>query len=193
MAGSGLSGIVPIGGRPGSVSGLPGAAAVSPGRPGQAAIAGGSLLNTHRQRADPDLHRRQRHGLPDRPAIPGAGDHAPDQDEGDGERFSSASTPASINVLVTSQVLNEGVDVPAASVGIVLSGTGTMREHVQRSGAIAAQVRRQTGGPVRGGGSRYGGGVHERAAAAASCVSVDGFGGEPAANRLRAAKRSCEC
>ena len=28
-------------------------------------------------------------------------------------------------VLVTSQVLNEGVDVPAARVGIVLSGTGT--------------------------------------------------------------------
>lgn len=38
--------------------------------------------------------------------------------------------------LVTSRVLNEGVDVPAASVGIVLSGTGTVREHVQRLGRI---------------------------------------------------------
>ncbi len=38
--------------------------------------------------------------------------------------------------LVTSRVLNEGVDVPAANVGIVLSGTGTVREHVQRLGRI---------------------------------------------------------
>jgi superfamily II DNA or RNA helicase len=39
-------------------------------------------------------------------------------------------------VVVTSQVLNEGVDVPAASVGIVLSGTGSTRENVQRLGRI---------------------------------------------------------
>jgi superfamily II DNA or RNA helicase len=39
-------------------------------------------------------------------------------------------------VLVTSQVLNEGVDVPAARVGIVLSGTGSIREHVQRLGRL---------------------------------------------------------
>lgn len=39
-------------------------------------------------------------------------------------------------VLVTSQVLNEGVDVPAASVGIILSGTGSTREHVQRLGRL---------------------------------------------------------
>jgi superfamily II DNA or RNA helicase len=39
-------------------------------------------------------------------------------------------------ILVTSQVLNEGVDVPAASVGIVLSGTGTTRENVQRLGRL---------------------------------------------------------
>ncbi|MEL6343751.1 MAG: DEAD/DEAH box helicase family protein [Myxococcota bacterium] len=38
--------------------------------------------------------------------------------------------------LVTSRVLNEGVDLPAAEVGIVLSGTGTVREHVQRLGRI---------------------------------------------------------
>jgi superfamily II DNA or RNA helicase len=40
------------------------------------------------------------------------------------------------SILVTSQVLNEGVDVPAASVGIVLSGTGTVKENVQRLGRI---------------------------------------------------------
>jgi superfamily II DNA or RNA helicase len=40
------------------------------------------------------------------------------------------------SILVTSQVLNEGVDVPAASVGIILSGTGSVREHVQRLGRL---------------------------------------------------------
>lgn len=38
--------------------------------------------------------------------------------------------------LVTCQVLNEGVDVPAANVGIVLSGTGSATENVQRLGRI---------------------------------------------------------
>ncbi len=38
--------------------------------------------------------------------------------------------------LVTSKVLNEGVDVPEASVGIVISGSGSIREHVQRLGRI---------------------------------------------------------
>ena len=38
--------------------------------------------------------------------------------------------------LVTSQVLNEGVNVPAAGVGIILSGTGSVREHVQRLGRL---------------------------------------------------------
>ncbi len=44
--------------------------------------------------------------------------------------------------LVTSKVLNEGVDVPAASVGVVLSGSGSVREHVQRLGRI---LRRKEG------------------------------------------------
>jgi len=38
--------------------------------------------------------------------------------------------------LVASRVLNEGVDIPAASVAIVLSGTGSTREHIQRLGRI---------------------------------------------------------
>lgn len=41
-----------------------------------------------------------------------------------------------LNVIVTSRVLNEGVDVPAANVGIVLSGTSTVTEHVQRLGRL---------------------------------------------------------
>jgi superfamily II DNA or RNA helicase len=40
------------------------------------------------------------------------------------------------SVLVTGRVLNEGVDVPDANVAIVLSGTGTRREYVQRLGRI---------------------------------------------------------
>ena len=40
------------------------------------------------------------------------------------------------SMLVTSQVLNEGVDVPAASVGVVLSGSGSIKENVQRLGRI---------------------------------------------------------
>jgi superfamily II DNA or RNA helicase len=38
--------------------------------------------------------------------------------------------------LVASRVLNEGVDVPEASVAIVLSGTGSTREHIQRLGRV---------------------------------------------------------
>ena len=39
-------------------------------------------------------------------------------------------------VVATSKVLNEGVDVPDANVAIVLSGSGSVREHVQRLGRI---------------------------------------------------------
>jgi superfamily II DNA or RNA helicase len=39
-------------------------------------------------------------------------------------------------VLATGRVLNEGVDVPDASVSIVVSGSGTRREYVQRLGRI---------------------------------------------------------
>lgn len=39
-------------------------------------------------------------------------------------------------ILATSRVLNEGIDVPEASVAVVLSGTATEREYVQRLGRI---------------------------------------------------------
>lgn len=38
--------------------------------------------------------------------------------------------------VVTAKVLNEGVDVPEANVAIVVSGSGSIREHVQRLGRI---------------------------------------------------------
>jgi superfamily II DNA or RNA helicase len=40
------------------------------------------------------------------------------------------------SAVVTSKVLNEGVDVPDANVAIVLSGSGSVREHVQRLGRV---------------------------------------------------------
>jgi superfamily II DNA or RNA helicase len=40
------------------------------------------------------------------------------------------------NIIVTSKVLDEGVDVPEARVGVILSGTGSKREFVQRLGRI---------------------------------------------------------
>ncbi len=39
-------------------------------------------------------------------------------------------------VIATSKVLNEGVDIPSASVAVVLSGSGSVMEHVQRLGRI---------------------------------------------------------
>lgn len=41
-----------------------------------------------------------------------------------------------VRCMVTSRVLNEGVDVPEVAVGIVVSGSGSVREHVQRLGRI---------------------------------------------------------
>jgi superfamily II DNA or RNA helicase len=42
--------------------------------------------------------------------------------------------------IVTSQVLDEGVDVPDASVGFILSGTGSTREYIQRLGRLLRKV-----------------------------------------------------
>ncbi|MEC8024187.1 MAG: DEAD/DEAH box helicase family protein [Myxococcota bacterium] len=46
------------------------------------------------------------------------------------------------NVVGTSRVLNEGVDMPDVSIGVILSGSGSVREHVQRLGRI---LRRREG------------------------------------------------
>ena len=54
------------------------------------------------------------------------------------DRFNSGAYPA----VVTSRVLNEGVNIPEASVAIILSGTASVREHVQRLGRI---LRRREG------------------------------------------------
>ncbi len=51
------------------------------------------------------------------------------------ERFSQGK----YGCVVTSKVLNEGVDVPEANVAVVISGSGSVREHVQRLGRILRQ------------------------------------------------------
>jgi superfamily II DNA or RNA helicase len=45
--------------------------------------------------------------------------------------------------LVASHVLNEGVDVPEASVAILLSGTGSAREYIQRLGRVLRKGKSQ--------------------------------------------------
>jgi len=40
------------------------------------------------------------------------------------------------HAVATSKVLNEGVDVPDANVAVILSGSGSVREHVQRLGRV---------------------------------------------------------
>jgi len=46
--------------------------------------------------------------------------------------------------IVTSKVLDEGVDVPDAEIGIILSGTGSAREFIQRLGRLLRPGRRRT-------------------------------------------------
>lgn len=55
-------------------------------------------------------------------------------------RFNSGIYP----IIVTSKVLNEGVNVPEANIAVVLSGSGTVREHVQRLGRILRKVGDKT-------------------------------------------------
>ena len=45
--------------------------------------------------------------------------------------------------IVTGQVLDEGVDVPDASVGIIISGTGSKREFIQRLGRLLRPQKEQ--------------------------------------------------
>lgn len=58
------------------------------------------------------------------------------------KRMLEAFRKGEVSALVTSKVLNEGVDVPDARIGIVISGSGGVREHVQRLGRI---LRHQPG------------------------------------------------
>jgi superfamily II DNA or RNA helicase len=48
----------------------------------------------------------------------------------------TAFNQGEVLALATSKVLNEGVNIPEASVAVVLSGSGSTREHIQRLGRI---------------------------------------------------------
>jgi superfamily II DNA or RNA helicase len=54
----------------------------------------------------------------------------------------AAFNQGEVLALATSKVLNEGVNIPEAAVAIVLSGSGSSREHIQRLGRI---LRKQPG------------------------------------------------
>ena len=84
------------------------------------------------------------------------------------QRFRTGEYP----VIVTSRVLNEGVDVPEASVAVVLSGTGSQREYVQRLGRI---LRRGEGKLAL---------LYEVVAEATSEEQLDAAGPAPGSNRI---------
>ena len=44
------------------------------------------------------------------------------------------------NTILTSQVLDEGIDVPDATIGYILSGTGSTRAYIQRLGRLLRKV-----------------------------------------------------
>ena len=52
------------------------------------------------------------------------------------ERVLDAFRRGELRALISSRVLNEGIDVPDADVAIVVGGTGGQREHVQRVGRL---------------------------------------------------------
>ena len=61
-------------------------------------------------------------------------------------RFNSGDYP----IVATSRVLNEGVNVPEANVAVILSGSGSVREHVQRLGRILRKSGDKEAQPLRG-------------------------------------------
>jgi superfamily II DNA or RNA helicase len=52
------------------------------------------------------------------------------------EKILTAFKSGEFTKIVTGQVLDEGVDVPDASIGIIISGTGSKREFIQRLGRL---------------------------------------------------------
>jgi superfamily II DNA or RNA helicase len=59
-------------------------------------------------------------------------------------RILSAFNEGVYRAIVTSKVLNEGVNVPEANIGVILSGSGSIMEHVQRLGRILRKSKDKT-------------------------------------------------
>jgi len=59
-----------------------------------------------------------------------------DIDRHEREEALAAFRTGELNMLVSSQVLNEGIDVPDADVAVIVGGMRGGREHVQRIGRL---------------------------------------------------------
>ena len=117
--------------------GVPRLSRAAPARPGGAGQAQPPRppARAAQRRPRADLHPRQRDGLHHRPPIPGPVITHQTKTKERREvllRFNAGTYP----IVATSRVLNEGVNVPEANVAIVLSGSGSVREHVQRLGRV---------------------------------------------------------
>lgn len=88
------------------------------------------------------LHNSLAYEISRRFLIPAITHQTPDEER---RLILSKFRSGEYKVIVTSQVLNEGVDVPDASRGIILSGTGSHREYVQRLGRL---LRKSAGDKV---------------------------------------------
>ena len=65
--------------------------------------------------------------------IPAITHHTPVKER---KRWLEAFNAGEVLALATSKVLNEGVNIPDAAIAIVLSGSGSSREHIQRLGRV---------------------------------------------------------
>jgi superfamily II DNA or RNA helicase len=65
--------------------------------------------------------------------IPAITHHTPIKER---RQWLQAFNQGEVLAIATSKVLNEGVNIPDASVAVVLSGSGSTREHIQRLGRI---------------------------------------------------------
>ncbi len=88
------------------------------------------------------------------------------------EILAGARPSGSYGAVVTSKVLNEGVDIPEANVAVVMSGSASVREHVQRLGRILRARGRQARAALRAGHGGHRRDVHQRAAAGAQCLPL---------------------
>ena len=74
--------------------------------------------------------------------------------------------------VVTSKVLNEGVDIPTANVAVVISGSALGARARAAPGAHPARAGRQARAALRAGHRRHGRDLHQRAAAGAQCLPL---------------------
>lgn len=71
--------------------------------------------------------------IADQYLIPAITHHTPVKER---KHWLEAFNAGEVLALATSKVLNEGVNIPDASVAIILSGSGSSREHIQRLGRV---------------------------------------------------------